>query len=115
MALLVVACSFGIPGYHLGLGLIGLGLMAANVLGAVAPLHIFNSANPIHIYLVSLIVRMVLVALFMLGLILRGPHTRIELASFLLTAMLSFIAFQVIEIRHLTRHQQALFQRGNAA
>jgi hypothetical protein len=111
LAVLVFVATRGIPQLRLDLALMAVALMGMNAIAAIGPLYWFANRNPMHVYMISLMVRMAGVGAFTLALVLPSHFTMTDALSFVLTAMLAFVAYTALEVRHLIRHQPTLFSR----
>jgi hypothetical protein len=77
-------------------------LMALNAFGAVFPLYIFPSKNPLKIYITSMAIRVIL-----LGFLLVFFYYQIHLNTvvFFTTCMVAYVLYQSIEIYHLSQNK----------
>jgi|GEM_PF-4923712 len=94
--------------YRFDLALLGIGLMAMNAVGAISPLHWYRRANPIRIYFISMGIRLLAVGAFTIALVLPENFGMHDAMSFVLTAMVAFVAFTGLEVRHMIRNQMTL-------
>ena len=99
------------PLLRLDMALMAIALMGLNAVAAVAPLYWFANQNPIRIYMTSMLVRMAVVGGVTLSLVLSRQFGMSEAFTFVFSAMLGFVAFTAIEVRHLIRHQSTLLNR----
>jgi hypothetical protein len=114
LALVAFGMQFVLSTYRLDLGLIAIAVMALNAIGAVGPLHWLRNQNPIHVYMLSLVVRMAAIGGFTIALVLQSHFSATDAFSFVFTAMVGFVVFTIFEIRHLIRHQSVLLANPSA-
>jgi hypothetical protein len=91
------------PSLHAGFSTAGILLMAANAFAAVGILKLRLGIEPIQLILISMFLRLALVAgimLLVIALVAHGP----ALYSFVFSAMAGYIVFQAFEIRHIVRN-----------
>lgn len=86
--------------YHWSVGLGVVVFMGINAIGAIYPLYRFPSHNPFNVYLGSMVVRLAVIGAALIILISAGDLSMPHLLSMTLTAMLSFVAYLGVEVRH---------------
>ena len=95
------------PPFHAGFGVAGILLMAANTYAAIAILKIRTGMEPVQLIMLSMLIRLGLVAAVMLAVIQFVSHGP-ALYTFVFSAMFGFLVFQAVEIRHVIRHPELL-------
>ena len=112
MALLSLATallSFRLDSYPLILGFGAIAFMGLNALAAVYPLYMaWGRKNPFNVYLAGMAVRLGLIGIALILIVQLGGLTQKALLSLTLTAMISFVAYLVMEIRHFLRSPSGL-------
>jgi hypothetical protein len=91
------------PALHAGFGIAGVLLMAANALAAVGILRLRTGIEPAKLILVSMVVRLALLAAIMFA-VIRSVSDTPALYSFVFSAMAGYAVFQGVEVRHLMRN-----------
>lgn len=97
------------PSLHVGFGVAGIALMALNAFAAIAILKLRLGIEPIRLVMMSMLARMGVVAaamLLVIALVDRGP----ALYSFVFSAMVGFVVFQAVEVRHIVRNPGLIAQ-----
>ena len=92
-----------LPLYHLSHGIAGLFLMALNATAAVLLLHFLGKRNFIQVSLISMVARLLSLALIMVAALRIFRPTQPEAFSFVFSAMAGYIVFQALEIRYFVR------------
>lgn len=95
------------PAYHAGFGIAGVLLMAANTYAAIAILKLRTAMEPVQLIMLSMLIRLGIVAAVMLAFIQFLSHGP-ALYTFVFSAMFGFLVFQAVEIRHIIRHPELL-------
>ena len=111
MVLLAVAAgavSFRVQGYPAGFGTGAVVFMALNALAAIYPLYRFRGKNPLNIYMIGMIVRLVVIGLVLIVMLVKGGLSQNALLAVTLTAMVSFVAYLAVEVHHFLRHNASL-------
>jgi hypothetical protein len=98
-----VLAGFFWPSLHAGFATAGILLMAVNAFAAIRILRLRLGMEPVQLILLSMLVRLGLVAAIMLGVIALVPHGP-ALYSFVFSAMAGYVIFQAVEIRHVVRN-----------
>lgn len=104
-----VILSYFWPVLHVGFGVAGIALMAANAFAAIAILNLRLGIEPIRLILTSMVARLGVVAaaiLLVIAILDRGP----ALYSFVFSAMAGFVVFQAVEVRHIIRNPGLIAQ-----
>lgn len=113
LSLLLLGASWAasqiITDFSIAPSIFGWALMAGNTYLAVAMLHRFQTREPLQVYLLSMAGRLVLVGAVVLAWNFMAQPSAAEAYSFLFSAMIGFIVFQALEVKHLIKHQAALF------
>jgi hypothetical protein len=116
MALLCAASailSFRMDGYPLVFGLSAIIFMGLNAIGAVYPLYINKGKkNPFNVYLGGMIVRLALIGFALILIIQLTSLSKGALMSLTFTAMISFVAYLAMEVRHFIRNPSGLMTAG---
>ncbi len=103
LCLVAALCSHLLPAYRLAPGFAALGLMAINALAAVGVLHLHLGWEPVRVILASMAARLLaLGALLAVAAAVFHPE-RAQALSFVFSAMAAYVAFQILEIRHVSR------------
>lgn len=108
LALAAGAVSFRVKGYPAAFGTGAIVFMALNALAALYPLYRFKGKNPLNIYMVGMIVRLVVIGLVLIVLMVKGGLSQDALLAVTLTAMISFVAYLAVEVHHFLRHNASL-------
>lgn len=87
-------------------------LMALNALAALYPLYRFKARNPLNVYVVGMMVRLVAIGLVLIAVMVKGGLSQAALLLVTLTAMVSFVAYLGVEIHHFLRHNASLLSRA---
>jgi hypothetical protein len=95
------------PALHAGFGVAGVLLMAANALAAIGILRLRTGMEPVKLIMMSMLVRLGVLAAIMLSVIALVPHGP-ALYSFVFSAMAGYVVFQAVEVRHLSRNPELL-------
>ncbi len=95
-----------IPQLQARTGAAVIALMAANALVTVLPIHLFPNKNMLLVYLASMAVRVVFVAAALVAILILVELPTAGRMGVSLTAMVAFVAFQVVEIRHFLSLQK---------
>lgn len=98
----VLAAAFW-PSLHAGFAAAGILLMAANAFAAVRILRLRLGMEPVQLILLSMLVRLGVLAAIMLGVIALVSHGP-ALYSFVFSAMAGYVVFQAFEIRYIVRN-----------
>jgi hypothetical protein len=85
--------------------------MALNALAAVYPLYRFPRKNPFNTYVLGMLVRLAAIGMALTVLISQAGLTRGGLMAVTVTAMISFLAYQAVEIGHFVRHPESFQSR----
>jgi hypothetical protein len=91
------------PALHAGFGSAGVLLMAANALAAIGILRLRTGMEPVQLIMLSMLVRLGLIAAVMLAVIQFVAHGP-ALYSFVFSALGGYVIFQIVEIRHIIRN-----------
>jgi hypothetical protein len=111
MVLLAVAAgaiSFRVKGYPTAFGTGAVVFMALNALAALYPLYRFKGKNPLNIYMIGMIVRLVVIGFVLIVMMVKGGLSQKALLAVTLTAMVSFVAYLAVEVHHFLRHNATL-------
>jgi hypothetical protein len=83
--------------------------MALNAWAAMYPLYRFRGKrNPFNVYLVGMLIRMAVIGATLIAIVVAGGLSQSALLAMTLTAMVSFVAYLVVEIHHFLRHNASL-------
>ncbi len=107
LASLVYVASLKIATYNKILGFSAIFIMALNAIFAVFPLYWFKSQNPMRLYVTGMLSRMLCIGLLVF--IALQYFSRDILMAYIITSLLAFVVFQIVEIRHFISHQRILF------
>lgn len=91
------------PALDATFGMAGIALMALNAFAAIGILRLRTGVEPVHMILLSMLVRLVVLAgimLLVIRLVSHGP----SLYSFIFSAMAGYVIFQALEIRYIVRN-----------
>ena len=102
----IVACvSLLYPGLHFLVSAVLTLVFGINALAAILPLYLLPDKNPLTVYIVSMIARMVIVT----SVVVTFYYIfSLNNYVFFLHSMIVFLAFQVVEIQHLNRNKTVL-------
>ena len=111
--LLVFSMSFFIKSYDSYLGLGAVTLMWFNACLAIGSWMWFPKANPQLVLTASMLVRMIGLSILFLVLFTTIKMERVQVSSFLLTCVVAFLVYQILEVRFLIKHQQPAHPKGS--
>jgi len=108
LALAAGAVSFRVRGYPAAFGTGAVVFMALNALAALYPLYRFKGKNPLNIYMIGMIVRLLVIGIALIVMMVKGGLSQASLLAVTLTAMVSFVAYLAVEIHHFLHHNVSL-------
>lgn len=97
--------------YDSAFGIGAVVFMALNALAAVYPLYRFPRKNPFNTYILGMLARLAVIGMALTILITQAGLTRGGLMAVTATAMISFLAYQAVEIGHFLRHPESFQSR----
>jgi hypothetical protein len=105
--------SFRMQGYPLAMGIGAIVFMGLNAIGAVYPLYMNKGKkNPFNVYLGGMVVRLALIGVALILIIQLTALSKGSLMSLTFTAMVSFVAYLAMEVRHFIRNPSGLMTAG---
>jgi hypothetical protein len=116
MALLSAASgilSFRVSVYPAAVGIGAVIFMGLNALAAVYPLYLNKGKkNPFNIYLGGMAIRLAVIGLALILVITLTSLSKESLMALTFTAMISFIAYLTVEVRHFIRNPSGMMTAG---